>query len=266
MRAGRCESARVPPLARTEPARRLTGFPTQRAAAPRWRSGVSASRAGGSGWPNGIRSGRRPRKPPSPPDPGRDRSRVARGSPRTRAEPGRGGKAARISRRRSAGRIEDARSSGIPLVQIARLLAVVGLELSARAYPAGPPIRDAAHLALLDRLRGRVAPSIAWRFEVPLGRAGDQRAWDAGVAGRHGEIAVEAETRPRDCRPCSGACRRNVRDDPGVSAVVLLLANTRHNRNLLREHGEALRRTGSAGPEILTALAEGRVPGGAGSS
>src|ERR1035437_1868368 len=48
--------------------------------------------------------------------------------------------AARTSRSQ-VGRIEDGQAARVSVLEIARLLAVVGLELSARAYPAGPPIK-----------------------------------------------------------------------------------------------------------------------------
>jgi transcriptional regulator with XRE-family HTH domain len=172
--------------------------------------------------------------------------------------------AARISRSQ-VGRIERAEVPRVPLAQLARLLAVVGLELSARAYPAGPPIRDAAHRALIERFRARVAPAVAWRFEVPLGRSGDQRAWDAVLLVGAAEMAVEAETRPRDVQALQRRVALKRRDDPSVSGVVLLLADTRHNRQLLREHGEALRADFPLeAHEVLRALSDGRDPGGSG--
>ena len=173
-------------------------------------------------------------------------------------------KAARSSRSQ-VGRIELAGAPCVSLAELARLLAVVGLELSVKAYPAGPPIRDAAHRALIERFRARVSPAIAWRFEVPVGRAGDQRAWDAVLLVGPAELGLEAETRPRDVQALQRRMALKRRDDPAISSVVLLLANTRHNRNLLREHGEALRADFPlAGPTILAALAAGRDPGGSG--
>lgn len=175
-------------------------------------------------------------------------------------------KAARSSRSQ-VGRIEAAIAPRVSLAELARLLAVVGLELSARAYPAGPPIRGAAHRALIERFRTRVAPTIAWRFEVPHGRAGDQRAWDAVMLIGAAELAVEAETRPPDVQALQRRVTLKLRDDPGVSRLVLLLANTRHNRGLLREHGEALRADFPlTGAPILAALAAGRDPVGVASS
>jgi transcriptional regulator with XRE-family HTH domain len=173
-------------------------------------------------------------------------------------------RAVKISRAQVS-RIERAAAPKVSILQIARLLAVLGLELGARAYPAGLPIRDAAHRALIERLRARASPALAWRFEVPLGRVGDQRAWDLVLRIGAAQFAVEAETRPHDIQALQRRVSLKLRDDPGVSGVLLLLADTRHNRILLREHGPALR-TDFPVPasEILRALAEGRVPGGSG--
>jgi transcriptional regulator with XRE-family HTH domain len=167
--------------------------------------------------------------------------------------------------RSQVSRIENALVAEVPLSRLARLMAVVGLELSARAYPAGSPIHDRAHRALLERLRARASPAAVWRFEVPLGRPGDLRAWDAvlRIAGRR--LAVEAETRPRDVQALQRRVSMKLRDDREVSGVLLLLADTRHNRSLLREHGEALRADlPLAGAEILRSLAAGRHPAGSG--
>jgi transcriptional regulator with XRE-family HTH domain len=158
-------------------------------------------------------------------------------------------------------RVERAQAQCLSIRQISRLLAVVGLELSARAYPAGQPVRDAAHRALLDRFRERVAPSIAWRFEVPIGHIGDLRAWDAVMLIGPCELAVEAETRPRDVQALQRRLAAKRRDDPSVSGVVLLLADTRHNRYLMKEHAEAMRADlPLPSKSMLRALAEGRDP------
>ena len=76
-------------------------------------------------------------------------------------------RAARTSRAQVS-RIERSSVTDLSIFQVSRLLAVVGLELGARAYPAGEPIRDAAHLALIDRFRRGVHPDVAWHFEVPI--------------------------------------------------------------------------------------------------
>jgi len=172
--------------------------------------------------------------------------------------------AARISRSQM-GRIERGDVPFVPLANLARLMAVVGLELSVRAYPAGPPIRDGAHRALIERLRARVSAGIAWRFEVPLPIIGDQRAWDAVLLIGTQQVAIEAETRPRDVQALQRRVALKRRDDPGIGAVVLLLADSRHNRKLVRDESTALRADlPVAGDVVLEALAKGRDPGGSG--
>jgi transcriptional regulator with XRE-family HTH domain len=174
------------------------------------------------------------------------------------------GRAAGISSSQVS-RVERGLAKCLSIRQIARLLALVGLELSVRTYPAGQPIRDAAHRALLQRLRARVSPAIAWRFEVPLGRIGDQRAWDAVLLIGSSQVAVEAETRLRDVQALQRRISLKRRDDPGIASVILLLADTRHNRKLLREYGEAFRADlPLAATEIVVALKTGRDPGGSG--
>jgi transcriptional regulator with XRE-family HTH domain len=162
-------------------------------------------------------------------------------------------------------RIERAQTKYLSIRQAARLLSVVGLELSARAYPAGPPIRDAAHLALLDRFRARIGPGVLWRSEVPVGRPGDRRSWDTVIVVAGVRIAVEAETRPRDVQELQRRLASKHRDDPSISSVILLLSDTRHNRAVVRDHGEALR-AGLPLPAsaILAALGAGRDPVGSG--
>ena len=114
----------------------------------------------------------------------------------------------------------------------AAALAVVGLDLAVRAYPAGPPIRDVAHLRLLARFRERIGTGWRWRPEVPIGGSGDLRAWD-GVLVRDGRVAaIEAETRLRDVQ----ALLRRVaakRRDGAADRLVLVVADTRTNREIV---------------------------------
>jgi hypothetical protein len=150
----------------------------------------------------------------------------------------------------------------LTLVQVAELLAVVGLDLSCRAYPAGQPLRDAAHVRLLADFRGRLHRSLRWATEVPLPAYGDQRAWDATVTGEGWRYGVEAETRPTDAQ----ALERRLalkRRDGGVDGVLLVLPDTRHVAGFLRDGSAAL----SAALEVpgvraLELLAAGVNPGG----
>jgi transcriptional regulator with XRE-family HTH domain len=174
------------------------------------------------------------------------------------------GAAARVSRSQVS-RLELGQAPAASILELSRLLAVVGLELGARAYPGGSPIRDRAQLALLARFRAGLGPSVAQRFEVPLPLPGDARAWDLVLSVGTAQFAVEAETRPRDVQAMQRRIALKRRDDPGISAVVLLLADTRHNRLVLREHGPALLVDFPVpGSAMTTALAEGRDPGGSG--
>jgi transcriptional regulator with XRE-family HTH domain len=145
--------------------------------------------------------------------------------------------AASIGRSGSAwSRLERGDAPAIPLVDLFRAAAVVGLDLRISAYPGGQPLRDAAHLALLERLRVRLGPAVRWQTEVPLPMRGDRRAWDAVARVPAVRVGIEAETRGRDAQTLQrriGLKRR----DGGVDHVILLLADTRHNRRFLRSAG-----------------------------
>ncbi len=147
---------------------------------------------------------------------------------------------------------------------VARIAAVLGLDLSVRLFPEGDPIRDAAHAALLERFRRRLHPGLRWRAEVPIGQPGDSRAWDGHIDGRGFTLGVEGESRLHDLQAQSR--RWNLkRRDGFVDHVIVLVADTRTNRAALAAGREAWRADLPLdGPEILAALAEGRDPGGSG--
>jgi len=159
-------------------------------------------------------------------------------------------------------RIERARVPQVPLLHLATLASVVGLELSARLYPGGEPLRDLAHVALLGRLRDRLPRSLSWRTEVPMPTPGDGRAWDAVIRGSGFVIGVEAETRLRDLQAIDRRIALKVRDS-GVDLALLLLADTRANRSILREFEAAIRVNHPVGGRrALDALTAGHSPGG----
>ena len=159
-------------------------------------------------------------------------------------------------------RIERGQVAGVALLTLTRLMGVVGLELGARAYPAGQPLRDRAHLALLGRLRSELHSSVGWRAEVPLPISGDQRGWDAVLTCGQIKIGADAETRPTDLQALVRRLTLKQRDGR-VDRVLLVLRDTRWNRALVREHADYLR---SAFPidhsAALAALGAGRDPGG----
>ena len=150
----------------------------------------------------------------------------------------------------------------VPLLVLARMCAAVGLDLSARAFPGGQPIRDAAHLALLGRLRSRLSPAFRWRSEVPLPIPGDGRAWDALITGAGISIGIEAETRITDVQALERRVALKKRDG-GAARVVLLVRDSRWNRSVLRRHADLLEPAFPLpGPVALRAIAAGRDPGG----
>lgn len=163
-----------------------------------------------------------------------------------------------------ASRIERGLSTRVPYETLVIMSAVPGLDVSVRAFPAGEPVRDAAQIALLARLRLLIAPTLRWRTEVPLSIPGDRRAWDAVIEGRGWRVPVEAETRLRDVQALSRRIALKQRDDQS-EVVVLLVADTRHNRHVLRLAGPDLVATFPArGRSVLAALSDGRQPSGSG--
>jgi transcriptional regulator with XRE-family HTH domain len=145
--------------------------------------------------------------------------------------------------------------------------AVVGLDLAIRAYPAGDPIRDRAQLALLERFRARLHPSLHWRTEVPLPIDADRRAWDGEIRGSAPEpwrVRVEAETKITDGQALERKLSLKIRDDPR-GHVILLLSDTRANRAALRTLRAGLRELLPLDTRaVLGALTDGRDPGASG--
>jgi transcriptional regulator with XRE-family HTH domain len=158
--------------------------------------------------------------------------------------------------------IERGEFSNVPFIVIAEYLSVVGLELSARAYPVGGGVRDAGQLRLLERFRALVSPLFAWRVEVPMPMSRDLRAWDAGLIRDSIRIGIDAETRLRDIQAVDRRVMLKLRDS-GWERAVLLIAGTRGNRAVVRAYGDALRANYPV-PQVaaLRALAAGVDPGG----
>ena len=156
-------------------------------------------------------------------------------------------------------------SRNLTVVRAAMLCAAVGQDLSARTYPSGPPVRDAAHIALLGRLRARIGTRVRWLAEVPVaqtepepGRPIDRRAWDAVLIGPGWRVAVEAETRLSDIQSLLRRVALKQRDG-GVAAVLLLVNDTAHNRRLVRDPTLGLREQFPGSARLaLGRLADGR--------
>ena len=110
-------------------------------------------------------------------------------------------KAARLSRP-MYGRIER-QYRNVPLIEIAQIGGMVGLELSAKMYPGGSSTQDAAHAKNLARVLRHVAAPLRVATDVPLPfrrEYPERRAWDAILAGR-GERARNPPLRPPGSDP-----------------------------------------------------------------
>lgn len=159
-------------------------------------------------------------------------------------------------------RIERARAAWVSLMVLARLCAIVGLDLSARAYPGGPPIRDARHTRLLNKLRALLGTALRWAAEVPLAGAGEQRAWDALIRGGGWRYGVECELNPIDDQALIRRLALKERDGM-VDGVILLLPDTRQTRAFRREFAEVrAAQFPIAAGVALTRLGAGVPPGG----
>jgi hypothetical protein len=133
-------------------------------------------------------------------------------------------------------RLERGDSASMTIDLVTRVGVVLGLDLAASLYQSGDPIRDRAHLGLLERFRRRLPAGAKWRTEVPIPIAGDLRSGDGVVtvgtgAGRMAHL-VEAETHLGDFQAVERKLGAKARD-LGVDRAVLLLADTRHNRMLV---------------------------------
>ena len=168
-----------------------------------------------------------------------------------------------VSRSRVS-RIELGREPQVPAAVLIQMAAVVGLDLVVRAYPGRDPTLDAGQRRLLRRLADRLGPGWRWQFEVPLPIIGDRRAWDAVGTCQATDlrIHVEAETRLEDS--VQALLRRVAlkRRDTAAGRVVLVAADTRHNREVVRAAGPELAALFPGDPrQALARLAAGLDPG-----
>jgi hypothetical protein len=88
----------------------------------------------------------------------------------------------------------------------------------------------------------------------------DLRAWDATVAGRDWTIGVEAETRVGDLQALQRRLALKVRDG-AVSAVILVLNDTHHHREIVSAADASLRESfPTDARRALRALSRGEAP------
>jgi transcriptional regulator with XRE-family HTH domain len=169
------------------------------------------------------------------------------------------GKRAGISGSQLA-RIERAKLAAPTLDQICRAARGMALRPSLVLYPEGPPVRDRASLATLDRFE-KVLVALPLEREVPLPIRDDLRAWDARIRTPEGNASIECESKLEDIQAVSRRVALKQRDDPSCGVVILLVNRTSRNRRILAQHREALRQQFPLdGAAILRELRAGRIP------
>jgi transcriptional regulator with XRE-family HTH domain len=157
----------------------------------------------------------------------------------------------------------ERRRRDLRLEDLSAVCQVLSLDLTLRAYPAGDPIRDAAHARLLARFKARLHPRLRWSTEVPLPIPGELRAWDAMVAGPGWRTAVEAETAINDVQALERKLALKTRDG-GADHVLLLVADTRRNRRAIDTAPAAFTELPLRNRHVLRDLGAGRQPSGNG--
>lgn len=168
------------------------------------------------------------------------------------------GAAAGVSQR-TVSRYETGQPPHPDLAMAARVARIVGLDLRIQCFPAGSRLRDAAHVALIRRFLGRSAASVRYRLEAPVAPA-DPRAWDVLLDAGGVRIGLIAETRIHDLQDLLRR-EHHKQLDGGVDRLLLLVADTRHNRRVLDEAGEILREAFPLRTRaVLRSLAAGEAP------
>jgi len=139
---------------------------------------------------------------------------------------------------------------------------VLGLEITVGVHPIGDGLRDKGHEALLKRFAAGIHPSFRKTREVPFPNSFDRRSWDMVLKLDRQLVGVEAETRIRDIQQLVRRVRQRERDG-GVDEILIVLANSAHNRTLVADLRSALGDRYSMSPvAVRRALRDGHaVPG-----
>jgi transcriptional regulator with XRE-family HTH domain len=145
--------------------------------------------------------------------------------------------------------------------QLSQWGAAVGLDVSLRTFLGGPPLRDAGQLRILSRLHVALGATWTWRTEVPISRnPADRRAMDAVLSRDDRRVGVEAVSRLTDAE---GQIRPILlkQQAAGIECVVLVLADSRHNRQALAASGPTVQAAFPCPPRVaLAALRRGELP------
>ena len=161
-------------------------------------------------------------------------------------------------------RIERGLAPWLDFLTASRINAVIGLELSARAYPGGDPLRDGAHARMFAAFRDLLGPGLRLRAEVPVTDGRDKRGWDGMLDDRTAFAAVELESKVTDGQALARRLALKQRDGQ-VACLILAVLETRSNRAALRLAGPLFASQFPLGDrEVRQALSAGRLPGRSG--
>lgn len=137
--------------------------------------------------------------------------------------------------RQLIGALEKGELEDVGCIQLARIGAVVGLDVPIRTYPAGSPLRDKAQLRLLERFRAVIGDAWKWHTEVPVTSDPlDRRAIDAVLARSPHRVGVEAVSRILDAQAQTRPILLK-QEAARLDRIVLVLADTQHNRTAVAE-------------------------------
>ena len=150
----------------------------------------------------------------------------------------------------------------VSLLRVGALASVLGLELSVGLHPTGDGLRDQGQQAVIARFVKQIDPAFRVAREVPFPNVHDLRSWDMVLRLDDFLVGVEVETRLHDVQELVRRIRQRERDG-GVSEIVVVLADTAHNRAAADQFREALGDEFATLPRVLwKALRSGqRLPG-----
>ena len=163
--------------------------------------------------------------------------------------------------RQLIGAMESGHLQDIGAIQLARMGAAVGLDVPIRTYSSGSPLRDAAQLRLLERFRETIGDAWMWRTEVAVSDSpDDRRAIDVVLANATRRVGIEAVTRLTDAQDQVRSFLLK-QEAAALECMVVVLSDTRHNRQAVRDAGATLRPAfPGMSRSTLRDLRAGRVP------
>jgi transcriptional regulator with XRE-family HTH domain len=145
---------------------------------------------------------------------------------------------------------------------LARHAAAVGMRVRIKVYPEGPPIRDAASVALIRAFRerlGSTAPKLLLEQHVTMNPS-DMRAFDATLD-LPGGCGLEFVTR---LHLCQAQLRQGLlkQRDAGLARLIFVVKATHANRRAVAAAADLIATTFPLGTgAVMAALRAGKDPG-----